>query len=169
MKERLSILRENGQKLGLLTPSDYFKVMKNWSQLLTRLGENAKQLNSPKKEYVSSHDDQKLNPVAMTMVGDVVQELINSSERGQLNNVLTYLQEYFANGESQKQLGQDIFELPKYERFSAKNIKNVKTHQICQTLTWLENKGFSKSQIREAMPLLFYHPALLEQKLVEIQ
>ena len=35
MTKRLSILRENGTKMGLLTPSDYFKAMKNWRGLVT--------------------------------------------------------------------------------------------------------------------------------------
>ena len=169
MKDRLDILRENGPKMGLLTPSDYFKVMKNWSKFLKRLGDTAKQINSSSKQSTSAQDNDKLDPVATTIVVDVAQELINSTERIQLDNVLTYLQEYFSNGESQKQLRQDIFELPQYERFSAKNIKNVKTHQIGQTLNWLESQGFCKSQIRGAMPLIFYHPALLEQKLVELE
>jgi len=104
----------------------------------------------------------------MKIVGDAVQGLINSTPRSCVNSVLTYLQDYFANGESKNQLVHDILEQPNYDRFS-KNGKNVKPYKIYQTLNWLENRGFSKHQIRTALPLLFYHPAILEQKLSEIQ
>ena len=45
MKKRLSILRENGTKMGLLTPSDYFKAMKNWRGLVTCIGNKEKENN----------------------------------------------------------------------------------------------------------------------------
>ena len=169
MKERLSILRENGPKMGLCTPSEYFKLMKNWSTFLTRLGEEAKKCDNSANKYIPSKSDIKLNTIAMKIFGDVVQELINSSDRSCLNSVLTYLQDYFAKGESKNHLGHDFFERPKYDRFSSKSGKNLKPYQIYQTLNWLENRGFNKHQIRTALPLLFYYPAILEQKLFEIQ
>merc|ERR1719322_534554 len=50
MTKRLSILRENGTKMGLLTPSDYFKAMKNWRGLVTCIGEKAKHHNTSHTE-----------------------------------------------------------------------------------------------------------------------
>merc|ERR1719510_2020134 len=86
-----------------------------------------------------------------------------------MDNVLEYLNGYFNHQDNEKLLKKDIFDLPNYERFSAANIKNVRLHQICQTLDWLNRRGFNKTQIRDALPLIFYHSALLEQKLLEIQ
>ena len=173
MTKRLSILRENGTKMGLLTPSDYFKAMKNWRGLVTCIGEKAKNHNTSFAEETKG-EKSKHNAASAAMIGDIVQSLLKTSDLKSVKNVLTYLQEYFGVKESQKDLARDIFELPKYSRYAMsgnynKNISNLKSYQLCQTLHWLENKGFHKSQIRRALPLLFYHPAILEQKILEIQ
>ena len=169
MKERLTILRQNGPKMGLVTSSDYFKVMKHWGTCLTRIGEKAKHSATISKEVVSNQGNGEMNTVVMTVIDDILQELTAVTTIARKNNVIEYLQEYFGYQENKNQLKQDFFELPKYERFTAGNIRNLKLHQISRTLNWFENRGFNKTQIREAMPLIFYHPALLEQKLVEIQ
>ena len=175
MTKRLSILRENGTKMGLLTPSDYFKAMKNWRGLVTCIGEKAKNHNTSHAEETKG-EKSKHNAASASMIGDIVQSLLKTSDLKSVKNVLTYLQEYFGVKESQKNLARDIFELPKYSRYAIscgvthnKNISNLKSYQLCQTLHWLENKGFHKSQIRRALPLLYYHPAILEQKILEIQ
>lgn len=169
MKQRLSILRENDRKMGLVTASHYFKVMKHWGAFLTRLGEKAKDNDMPSNEVVSDGKNQNFNMDSKTLIDDIVKELTTTSKNKHMNNVLEYLNEYFNHQDNEKHLKKDIFDLPKYERFSAANIRNVRLHQICQALDWLNSRGFNKSQIRDALPLIFYHPALLEQKLFEIQ
>ena len=173
MTKRLSILRENGTKMGLLTPSDYFKAMKNWRGLVTCIGNMAKEHDCTSVNQIKG-EKSKHNAACAATIGVAVRDLLKTSDRGSVKNILTYLQDYFGTGECQKEVARDIFEKPQYARFAisginAKNINNLKSHQICQTLHWLENQGFEKSQIRKALPLLFYHPAILEQKLLEIK
>ena len=174
MKKRLLILRENGTKLGLLTPSDYFKAMKNWKGIVTSIGDKAKENNDSQSQQLSSKSS-KHNAASAAIVGDVVHDVLKTTDSCSANNILTYLQEYFGGKESQKQLARDLFQLPAYSRFTvtnngnAKNINNLKSYHICQTLHWLQNQGFNKGQIRKALPLIFYHPAILEQKLLEIK
>ena len=173
MTKRLSILRENGTKMGLLTPSDYFKAMKNWRGLVTCIGDKAKEHDCSNVEQIKG-EKSKHNAASAAMIGDAVRDFLKTSDRGSVKNILNYLQDYFGTGECQKELTRDIFEKPQYARFAisgmnSKNINNLKSYQVCQTLHWLENQGFEKSQIRKALPLLFYHPAILEQKIVEIK
>ena len=155
MKERLLILRENAAQIGLLTPSDYFHLMKNWGAFLSRVGDLAKKHSSTIKRNKSD--------------SDMVQELQNSSCQNRSESLLSYLQDYFENGESQKTLNYDLFQLPNYDRFSSDRSQSVKKYQIIQSLNWLESRGFHKHDIRKAIPLLLYHPSLLEQKFEEIQ
>ena len=155
MKERLLILRENATQIGLLTSSDYFHLMKNWGAFLSRVGDLAKKHSSTIKSNKSD--------------SDIVQELQNSSCQNQSESVLSYLQDYFGNGESQKTLSYDLFQLPNYDRFSSDRSQSIKKYLIIQSLNWLKSRGFHKNDIRKSIPLLLYHPSLLEQKFEEIQ
>ena len=174
MSQRLSILREDGTKMGLLTPTDYFKAMKNWRGLVTCIGDKAKEHNCSLVGQIKG-EKSKHNAATAAMIGDALQKLLKTNDKSSMKNILTYLQDYFGSKESQRELARDFFEQPQYARFkinsyqNSKNIKNLQTYQICQTLKWLENQGFDKRQIRKALPLLFYHPAILEQKLIEIK